>query len=72
MSTTPHDDQDDELAGTEQPFVQHLVELRDRLIKAVIAIGVVAAVLAFYPGPGGAVRPDGRAAGGNTCPRAPR
>ena len=23
----------DELAGTEQPFVQHLVELRDRLIN---------------------------------------
>ncbi len=43
---------EDELAGTEQPFVQHLVELRDRLIKAVIAVAVVAAVLAFYPGPG--------------------
>ena len=42
----------DELAGTEQPFVQHLVELRDRLIKAIIAIGIVAAVLAVFPGPG--------------------
>ena len=42
----------DELAGTEQPFVQHLVELRDRLIKIVIAIGVVAIGLAIYPGPG--------------------
>ena len=42
----------DELAGTEQPFVQHLMELRDRMIKAVIAIGVAAAVLAFFPGPG--------------------
>lgn len=42
---------DDELAGTEQPFVQHLVELRDRLIKAAIAVGVMLAVLAFYPGP---------------------
>ena len=41
----------DELAGTEQPFVAHLVELRDRLIKAMIAIGVVAAVLFLYPGP---------------------
>jgi sec-independent protein translocase protein TatC len=50
MSTTPND-QDDELAGTEQPFVAHLIELRDRLIKACIAIGVVAAVLAIYPGP---------------------
>jgi sec-independent protein translocase protein TatC len=41
----------DELAGTEQPFVQHLVELRDRLIRIVIAIGVVAIALAIYPGP---------------------
>ena len=41
----------DELAGTEQPFVQHLVELRDRLIKAAIAVGVVLAALALYPGP---------------------
>jgi len=42
---------DDELAGTEQPFVQHLVELRDRLIKAAIAIGVAGVLLAFFPGP---------------------
>jgi sec-independent protein translocase protein TatC len=42
----------DELAGTEQPFVAHLVELRDRLIKAMIAVGIVAAVLFLYPGPG--------------------
>ncbi len=41
----------DELAGTEQPFVQHLVELRDRLIKIALAIGVVGIALAFYPGP---------------------
>jgi sec-independent protein translocase protein TatC len=43
---------DDELAGTEQPFVAHLVELRDRLIKAMVAVGAVAAVLFFFPGPG--------------------
>ena len=43
---------DDELAGTEQPFVQHLVELRDRLIKAAAAVLVVAVGLALYPGPG--------------------
>ena len=43
--------QDDELAGTEQPFVQHLVELRDRLMKALIAVAVAAGVLALYPGP---------------------
>lgn len=41
----------DELAGTEQPFVQHLVELRDRLVKALIAVGVALAVLAVFPGP---------------------
>ncbi len=42
---------DDELAGTEQPFVQHLMELRDRLVKAMIAIAVAAVALSFYPGP---------------------
>ncbi len=42
---------DDELAGTEQPFVQHLMELRDRLVKASLAIVVVAIALAAYPGP---------------------
>ena len=41
----------DELTGTEQPFVQHLVELRDRLVKAAIAVGVAILVLALYPGP---------------------
>ena len=43
---------EDELAGSEQPFVQHLIELRDRLIKAVIAIAVFAIALSLYPGPG--------------------
>ena len=43
----------DELDGTEQPFVSHLVELRDRLIRAAIAIGVAFAVLVLYPGPSG-------------------
>ncbi len=43
---------EDELAGTEQPFVQHLIELRDRLIKAVIGIAVFAIALSLYPGPG--------------------
>ena len=45
--------QPDELEGSEAPFVSHLVELRDRLIRAVIAIGVAFAVLAFWPGPSG-------------------
>lgn len=43
---------DDELAGSEQPFVQHLIELRDRLLKCVIAMAVATAVFALYPGPG--------------------
>jgi sec-independent protein translocase protein TatC len=45
------DPKDDELAGTEAPFVSHLVELRDRLIRAFIAIGIAFAVLMFWPGP---------------------
>jgi sec-independent protein translocase protein TatC len=48
MSDTPSKD---ELAGTEQPFVQHLIELRDRLVKATIAVMVAGAALAIYPGP---------------------
>src|SRR5450830_1362838 len=42
---------EDELAGTEQPFVQHLFELRDRLLRSVYGIAAVLAVLLFYPGP---------------------
>jgi sec-independent protein translocase protein TatC len=41
----------DELEGTEQPFVAHLVELRDRLVRAVLAILVCFGVLALWPGP---------------------
>ncbi len=41
----------DELAGTEQPFVVHLMELRGRLVKALIAVAIVAVVLGLYPGP---------------------
>ena len=42
----------DPIAGTEQPFVQHLKELRDRLVKSFIAVTVMCAVLGVYPGPG--------------------
>ena len=49
MSDIPN--KEDELAGTEQPFVAHLVELRDRLIRAIVAIAIVAGVLFLYPGP---------------------
>ena len=48
----PHTDKPDELAGSEQPFVQHLMELRDRMIKAVSASAIAAAALALFPGPG--------------------
>ena len=41
----------DELEGTEQPFVSHLVELRDRLVRALIAVAVVFGVLCLWPGP---------------------
>jgi sec-independent protein translocase protein TatC len=42
---------EDELAGTEQPFVQHLFELRDRLLRSIYGIAAVLTVLLFYPGP---------------------
>jgi sec-independent protein translocase protein TatC len=42
---------DDELAGTEQPFVQHLMELRDRLVRATAAVAVMTILLSIYPGP---------------------
>lgn len=43
----------DELGGTEQPFVSHLIELRDRLVRASIAVGIAFAALCLWPGPGG-------------------
>lgn len=48
MSASP--DPQDELAGTEQPFVAHLIELRDRLIRVVIVLGVVFGLLCLWPG----------------------
>jgi sec-independent protein translocase protein TatC len=52
-SSPPPGDKRDELEGTEAPFVSHLVELRDRLIRAVIAIAIAFAALAIYHGPSG-------------------
>lgn len=43
----------DELEGTEQPFVAHLIELRDRLVKALIAMAIAFVALAIYPSPSG-------------------
>jgi sec-independent protein translocase protein TatC len=50
MSSGTGKDKEDELAGTEQPFVTHLVELRDRLLRVVIALGVVFGLLCLWPG----------------------
>ena len=50
--STP-EDKPDELEGTEQPFVSHLIELRDRLIRVSIAIGVCFGALMIWPGSGG-------------------
>jgi sec-independent protein translocase protein TatC len=43
---------EDELAGTEQPFVSHLIELRDRLIRVLIAVGAAFGLLCIWPGIG--------------------
>ena len=51
MSATPPER--DELEGTEQPFVSHLIELRDRLIRALVAVGICFAALSIWPGPAG-------------------
>jgi sec-independent protein translocase protein TatC len=48
---TDPEKKEDDLAGTEQPFVQHLFELRDRLLYALYGVGAVLALLLFYPGP---------------------
>ena len=47
----PDKNKEDELAGTEQPFVAHLVELRDRLLYCVYGLALACALLAFWPGP---------------------
>ncbi len=42
---------EDELAGTEQPFVAHLVELRDRLLRIVWGVAIIFGGLCVWPGP---------------------
>ncbi|KKW68482.1 twin-arginine protein translocation system subunit TatC [Lampropedia cohaerens] len=49
MPPISHDD--DELAGTEQPFVQHLVELRNRILYCLIGLLVAVVALSIWPGP---------------------
>jgi sec-independent protein translocase protein TatC len=41
----------DELAGTEQPFVQHLMELRNRLMYGFAGLVLCMIALAIWPGP---------------------
>jgi sec-independent protein translocase protein TatC len=51
----PQVDKEDELAGTEQPFVAHLLELRNRLIYCIYGIVAAIVVLAIWPGPNGLI-----------------
>ncbi len=53
MSASP--DNKDDLAGTEQPFVQHLIELRDRLLYSIAGVGICMVLLAVWPGPSGLI-----------------
>lgn len=52
---TDSTDKADELAGTEQPFVEHLIELRDRLIYSLVGLAIAAVILAIWPGPAGLI-----------------
>jgi sec-independent protein translocase protein TatC len=45
----------DELAGTEQPFVQHLMELRNRLMWGMAGLALCMGILAIWPGPSGLI-----------------
>lgn len=54
MADSPNP-KEDELAGTEQPFVEHLVELRDRLLYSIYGIIVGIVLLAIWPGPDGLI-----------------
>jgi sec-independent protein translocase protein TatC len=40
------------MTGEQDTFISHLVELRDRLLRALIAIGVIFVALFIYPGSG--------------------
>ncbi len=52
---TDSTNKEDELAGTEQPFVQHLVELRDRLMYSLAGLVVAMVLLAIWPSPSGLI-----------------
>ena len=39
-------------SAQEESFISHLVELRDRLLRSLIAVAVMLGILCIYPGPG--------------------
>ncbi|OUM03121.1 twin-arginine translocase subunit TatC [Variovorax sp. JS1663] len=55
MADSPDKNKEDELAGTEQPFVAHLMELRDRLLYCIYGLAVAGILLAIWPGPAGLI-----------------
>jgi len=55
MADSPDKNKEDELAGTEQPFVAHLMELRDRLLYCVYGLVIAGVLLAIWPGPSGLI-----------------
>ena len=55
MADSDSKNKEDELAGTEQPFVAHLMELRDRLLYCVYGMAIAGILLAIWPGPGGLI-----------------
>jgi sec-independent protein translocase protein TatC len=55
MADSTDKNKEDELAGTEQPFVQHLMELRDRLLYCIYGLVVAGILLAIWPGPSGLI-----------------
>ncbi len=55
MADSDSKNKEDELAGTEQPFVAHLMELRDRLLYCVYGMAIAGILLAVWPGPGGLI-----------------
>ena len=42
---------DDNFMGMQESFISHLVELRDRLVKACAGIAIVCIALFVWPGP---------------------
>jgi hypothetical protein len=57
------------MQAPEDSFLSHLIELRDRLIRALIAIGIV--FVCLFPLGQGTLCADGAAAAGNAAARRP-